>query len=134
MSNPTTNIRGEFEVALEPLLLNHNNGPLLSRRAIDKTFRGALNATSTGEMLAARTSQADSAGYVAMERVVGTLAGRIGSFVLQHSSTMDRGEPTQSITVVPDSGTDGLVGLTGSMTVDIADGKHFYNFSYALPA
>ena len=130
----STTIRGEFEVALAPLALNHNNGPLLSRRALDKTFRGALDATSTGEMLAAGTAVANSAGYVAIERVVGTLEGRIGSFVLQHSSTMNRGEPTQSVTVVPDSGTDALVGLTGSMTIDRADGKHFYNFTYSLPA
>ncbi|HPH64122.1 MAG TPA: DUF3224 domain-containing protein [Kofleriaceae bacterium] len=130
----STTIRGEFEVALAPLPLNHNNGPMLSRRALDKTFRGALDATSTGEMLAAGTAVANSAGYVAIERVVGTLEGRIGSFVLQHSSTMNRGVPTQSVTVVPDSGTDALVGLTGSMTIDRADGKHFYNFTYSLPA
>ncbi len=100
--------------------------------SIDKQFHGDLEAASKGQMLAVRTAVKGSAGYVAMERVVGTLAGRAGSFVLQHSSTMTRGEPRQSITVVPDSGTDGLAGLTGTMTIEIKDGKHFYHFEYGF--
>ncbi|VVD91703.1 hypothetical protein PPN31114_01695 [Pandoraea pneumonica] len=101
--------------------------------SLDKTFRGDLVATSQGEMLAFRSSVQGSAGYVAMETVHGTLHGRSGSFVLQHSSTMTRGVPAQSITVVPDSGTDALSGLTGSLVITIADGKHTYVFDYALP-
>jgi hypothetical protein len=67
-----------------------------------------------------------------MEQVTGTLAGRTGTFVLQHSSTMSRGTPQQSILVVPDSGTGDLAGLSGSMTIDIVEGKHYYNFTYEL--
>ncbi len=81
-------------------------------------------------MLAVRTGVAGSAGYVAIERVVGTLEGRNGSFVLQHSSTMARGVPTQSVTVVPDSGTEQLEDLAGEMTIDVADGAHVYRFEY----
>lgn len=98
--------------------------------SLDKQFHGELEAVSKGQMLGVRTAVKGSAGYVAMERVVGTLAGRTGSFVLQHSSTMTKGVPQQSITVVPDSGTDQLAGLAGSMTIDNADGKHAYNFEY----
>jgi hypothetical protein len=75
-----------------------------------------------------------SGGYVAMERVTGTLKGRAGSFVLQHSGTMTRGTPQLSVTVVPDSGTDQLEGLAGTLTIKIADGKHSYEFEYRLPS
>lgn len=99
--------------------------------SIDKRFRGDLDATSKGEMLAFRGEQG-SAGYVAMEKVVGTLHGKRGSFVLQHSSTLTRGAPTQSVTVVPDTGTDGLIGLSGTMTIIIEGKAHSYDFEYAL--
>jgi hypothetical protein len=102
--------------------------------SLDKQFHGDLEATSTGEMLAAMTEIKGSAGYVAMERVNGTLQGKSGTFVLQHSATMTRGVPQMNVTVVPDSGTDGLVGLTGTMTIKIEEGKHFYEFDYTLPA
>jgi hypothetical protein len=100
--------------------------------SLDKTFRGDLEATSKGEMLAFRAEQG-SAGYVAMEQVTGTLHGKRGTFVLQHSSTLLRGAPTQSITVVPDSGTDQLTGLTGRMVVIIEGKAHSYDFEYTLP-
>jgi predicted flavoprotein YhiN len=129
MNNHAT---GTFEVALKPQALFHETSPLLGRLSIDKTFHGDLAATSTGEMLSARTSVKDSAGYVAIERVSGTLHGHKGTFVLQHSSTMTKGEQKQSITVVPDSGTDELAGISGSMTIDIREGKHFYTLSYSL--
>lgn len=107
----------------------------LGRMSLDKTFHGPLEATSRGEMIAFRSATAGSAGYVAMETVRGRLDGRDGSFVLQHSSTMNRGQPTQSITVVPDSGTGALAGLAGRMTIDIAPGgAHSYRFEYSLPA
>jgi Protein of unknown function (DUF3224) len=106
----------------------------LGRMTLDKRFHGALEATSAGEMLSFRSAVAGSAGYVAMETVRGTLDGRTGSFVLQHSSTMDRGVPTQSITVVPDSGTGALARLAGRMTIDIGPGgAHAYRFEYTLP-
>ena len=126
---------GPFDVKLAPQALSpvaEHSG--LGRMSLDKQFHGALEATSAGEMLGFRDAALGSGGYVAMETVRGTLDGRAGSFVLQHSSTMTRGEPAQSITVVPDSGTGALVGLTGRMVVDIAPGgAHSYRFDYTLP-
>jgi hypothetical protein len=100
--------------------------------SLDKQFHGPLEAVSQGEMLAFRSSVEGSAGYVAMETVRGSLHGRSGSFVLQHSSVMTRGTPAQSITVVPDSGTAELADLAGHMTISIVDGQHFYHFDYTL--
>ncbi len=107
---------------------------MLARMSIDKQFVGDLAATSKGEMLSAGTSVKGSAGYVAIERVVGTLGGRRGSFVLQHNGVMTRGAPQLTITVVPDSGTGALAGLSGTMAIIIADGKHSYELDYSLPA
>jgi predicted flavoprotein YhiN len=123
---------GTFEVTLKPQPLFHETSSLLGRMTIDKQFHGDLRATSMGEMLSARTNTKDSAGYVAIEHVVGTLHGRKGTFVLQHSSTLNKGDSKQSITVVPDSGTDELLGLSGSMAITIRDGKHFYEFDYKV--
>ena len=126
---------GPFDVKLAPQPLSavaEQSG--LGRMSLDKQFHGTLEAASTGEMLAFRDAALGSGGYVAMETVRGTLDGRAGSFMLQHSSTMTRGAPAQSITVVPDSGTGALVGLTGRMVVDIAPGgAHSYRFDYTLP-
>src|SRR6185312_9342775 len=97
-----------------------------------KQFHGNLEASSKGEMLSAGTSIKGSAGYVAIERVSGTLHGRSGAFVLQHSGTMKRGTPELSVTVVPDSGTGELTGLAGRMMIHIAGGKHSYEFEYTL--
>jgi len=99
----------------------------------EKQFHGDLEGTSKGQMLTATTDVKGSAGYVAIERVTGTLHGRSGSFVLQHSGTLTKGAAQQSITVVPDSGTGQLVGIAGKMTITIADGKHSYDFEYTLP-
>jgi hypothetical protein len=126
---------GTFEVTLAPQATAHEPaGAPLGRLAIDKEFRGDLAGTSKGEMLTAMTSVKESAGYVAIERVTGTLQGRKGSFVLQHSGTMTRGTPSLVITVVPDSGTEELTGLAGTMTISITGGKHFYEFEYTLPS
>jgi hypothetical protein len=100
--------------------------------ALDKTYHGDLEATSKSQMLATMTEVQGSAGYVALERVNGTLAELSGTFALQHSGTMTRGVPQLSITVVPDSGTGQLVGLTGQMTINVVDGKHSYEFDYTL--
>ena len=121
--------KGTFDVKLVPL-----EGTVIGRMSIDKTFAGDLAATSVGEMLAMRTSVKDSAGYVAMEKVTGTLAGRTGTFVLQHSGTMSGGKQELSVTVVPDSGTEGLTGLSGRMAIIIEGKKHSYEFVYLLPA
>ena len=127
---------GPFDVQLIPQKADnpYAEGAGIGRLALDKRFHGALEATSQGEMIAFRTSVANSAGYVALECVSGTLDGRKGSFVLQHSSIMDRGVATQDIRVVPDSGTDELAGLSGSMTITIAaGGAHSYALDYDLP-
>ncbi|VWB46777.1 hypothetical protein BAR24066_02108 [Burkholderia arboris] len=124
---------GPFEVKLNPESLSavaESSG--LGRMSLDKQFHGNLEAVSHGEMLAFRSSVQGSAGYVAMETVQGALGGRNGSFVLQHSSTMTRGQPQQSITVVPDSGTGELLGLSGSMIIHIDNGRHSYSFDYEL--
>lgn len=105
----------------------------LGRLTIDKRFHGDLEGISKGEMLAAQTDTPGSAGYVALERVSGKLNGRTGSFVLQHSATMTRGKATSSISVVPDSGTGELQGLSGKMTITVAsDGGHSYEFDYKI--
>ena len=125
---------GPFNVKLAPTWTEeHPDGTKLARLSIDKEFHGDLEATSKGEMLSAGTSTRGSAGYVAIERVTGTLAGRTGSFVLQHSGTMNRGAAQLTLTVVPDSGSGALTGIAGSMTIEITDGKHKYGFSYSLP-
>ena len=125
--------QGSFEVRLDPLPTDDRAaGSTLGRMAIDKEFHGDLEATSSGEMLSAGTAVEGSARYVAIERVSGRLHGRNGSFILQHHGIMARGVPRLSITVVPDSGTGELVGLTGTMAIVIADGQHAYAFEYTL--
>ena len=129
----TTQATGTFEVQLQPQGSDDTaEDILLGRLSIDKQFQGDLVATSKGTMLSAGTAVADSAGYVALERVSGTLHGRTGTFVLQHSGTMTRGTPHLTITVVPDSGTADLLGLTGTMAIRITDEQHFYDFDYTL--
>ncbi|MBA3943166.1 MAG: DUF3224 domain-containing protein [Herpetosiphonaceae bacterium] len=124
---------GTFEVQLNPQVGDDNaEVTTLGRMSIDKQFHGDLEATSKGQMLTAGTEVEGSAGYVAIERVSGTLHGRKGTFVLQHSATMTRGAPQLRIAVVPDSGTDQLMGLAGTMGIIIADGKHGYDFEYTL--
>ena len=126
----TSRASGSFDIELAPQPTDA--GPAVGRMSIDKRFRGDLDATSKGEMLSHRSSIEGSAGYVAIEHVTGTLDGRRGSFVLQHSGAMDRGEPSLVVTVVPDSGTDGLVGLVGHMNIIIEGGAHSYEFDYDL--
>lgn len=127
-------VTGTFTVKLAPLhpYAESIDGISLGRMSIDKTFEGPLQGTSVGEMLSARTAEAGSAGYVAIERVHGTLEGRTGHFALQHFATMDQGVPRSIVEVVPDSGTGELAGLTGQMIIRIEDGQHFYDFTYAL--
>jgi hypothetical protein len=125
---------GTFEVKLTPQGDGDTaEGSTLGRMTLAKQFHGDLDGTSKGEMLTAGTDVKNSAGYVAIERITGTLNGRAGSFVLQHSGTLMRGAPTQSITVVPDSGSGQLAGITGKMIITIVDGKHSYDFEYTLP-
>jgi len=128
----TNHASGTFDVKITPQD-DKGEDASLGRMAIDKQFHGDLEATSHGQMLTAGTgAKGSSGGYVAIEKVSGTLHGRSGTFVLQHSGTMTRGTPKLSLTVVPDSGTGQLVGLAGAMSIKIADGKHFYQFDYTL--
>ena len=105
----------------------------VSAMSLTKTFHGDLDATSIGQMLAVRTPVDGSAGYVAMERVTGNLAGHHGSFALQHSGTMNQGAASLSVTVVPDSGTGDLTGLAGTMDIAVAGREHRYTLRYTLP-
>ncbi len=129
----THHASGAFDVKLAPMIDEKSPDSSLGRMSIDKKFHGDLEAKSLGQMLMAGSAVKGSAGYVAMEQVIGKLHGRSGSFVLQHSGTMARGEAHLTVTVVPDSGTGELVGLAGTMTIDIKEGKHFYGFDYTLP-
>jgi hypothetical protein len=125
---------GSFEVTLQPLSNSEvTNNPLFGRLLLTKKFNGDLTATALGQMLSAGTLTKGSAGYVAIDQVTGTLEGRQGSFVLQHTGSMNRGVPTLSIMVVPDSGTEELTGLSGTLSINIIDGKHFYDFIYSVP-
>jgi len=125
---------GPFDVKMEPQgEPDKADGITLARYSGEKQYHGDLDGTAITIMLTAGTEVKGSAGYVAMERVTGSLKGRSGSFALQHSGTLTRGEPQLSITVVPDSGTGQLVGITGKMNIIIAAGKHSYEFDYTLP-
>ena len=121
---------GTFDVRMTPQ--TSADGSAVARFILDKTFQGDLQGTSKGQMLAVSTVVEGSAGYVAMEKVTATLAERKGSFALQHSGTMTRGTPELIISVVPDSGADQLVGISGTMEIKITDGKHFYSFDYNI--
>jgi len=125
--------KGEFEVTRIPQEeLDIGAGESVGHSRFDKRFHGPLQAASVVHMLAVMSKVEGSGAYVAIEHIVGTLDGRDGSFFAQHNGTMDRGKPSLDITVVPDSGTDGLAGLRGRIGIDIVDGKHYYTFDYAF--
>jgi len=129
----TKRASGTFEVKIVPQAPDAAIGdPTVGRLALDKQFSGDLEATSKGQMLAVRTEIQGSAGYVAMERVTGTLHGQSGTFALQHSGTMNRGAPQLVVTVVPDSGTGQLAGIAGTLTITIEGGKHSYDLDYTI--
>lgn len=125
----TMQVNGTFDITMTP----QGDAQPWARQRLEKVFHGPLQGTSTGEMLAVRTGVKGSAGYVALEKVSATLDGRKGTFFLQHSGLMDKGAPTLTVSVVPDSGTGELQGLTGAMTIKAEGGKHTYGFSYSLP-
>ena len=125
---------GTFDVKLAVQTDEKAGDPTVGRMSIDKVFHGDLEATSKGQMLSTITEVKGSAGYVAIERVTGTLQGHAGSFSLQHNATMNRGVPELNVIVIPDSGTGQLVGITGKLNIIVApDGKHSYEFDYTLP-
>ena len=126
---------GSFDVSVQPLAnADVSSDPLLGRFLLIKKFSGGLEASARGHMLSAGTAMKGSAGYVAIDQITGSLDGRKGSFVLQHSGSMKRGAPTLSVMVVPDSGTGELTGLVGTLSISIVGGKHFYDFLYSFPA
>ncbi|MGC2449373.1 MAG: DUF3224 domain-containing protein, partial [Candidatus Sulfotelmatobacter sp.] len=113
---------------------DQSDDPLLNRMTLDKQYHGDLEGTGRGQMLTAGTEVKGSGAYVAIEKVTGTLKGRSGSFVLQHSGTMTQNAPQLSVTIVPDSGTGELKGIAGKMIINIAaGGKHSYDIEYTLP-
>jgi hypothetical protein len=126
--------KGEFDVSLKPLdtFAKGSEGNTLGRMSIDKSFHGDLVAKSHGEMLSVITNVKGSAGYVAIEQVIGTLEGKTGTFVLQHFGITSGGESRLVLEVVPDSGTGQLAGLSGIMVIKIEDGKHYYEFDCSL--
>jgi hypothetical protein len=129
---------GTFTVKMAPLPSENLSevspgGVRRARMALDKVFSGDLLGTGQGEMLSAITATQGSAGYVAMELVVASLHGREGSFVFQHTGTMDRGAQQLAISVVPDSGSGALAGLSGQFRIRIEGGQHYYEFEYQLP-
>jgi hypothetical protein len=129
----TNHASGTFEVKMtSPTPDEKVPASAIGRFSLDKKFSGDLEGTSKGEMLAISSTVPGSAGYVAMEQVAGKLNGRTGTFALQHTGTMNRGAAQLSVTVIPDSGTGELVGLSGKMDIKIADGKHFYEFDYVI--
>ena len=127
----TSQATGNFDITLTPT--TPADSPIATM-ALSKTYHGDLSGKSTGHMLAFRSAVEGSAGYVAMEHVTATLAGRSGSFTLQHNGLMDKGAPSLAVVVVPDSGTEGLTGLTGTLDIIISPGRHDYKFDYTLPA
>lgn len=129
-----THARGAFDVKVTPQTIPGSADSSIAAMSIAKQYHGDLEGSGTGEMLANGTGAANSVGaYVALEIVKGTLLGKHGSFVLQHAGTMSPGKISLVITIVPGSGTGDLAGISGSMTIIIADGKHSYDLEYALP-
>jgi hypothetical protein len=125
---------GTFDVKLTPLdpaFKADDNS--IGHFSLDKQFHGALEATSKGEMLSGAGTVKGSGGYVAIERVTGTLDGRTGTFILEHNGTMQNGTYHLNVIVIPDSGTAQLTGLQGSMEIIIKDGHHYFDFTYTLP-
>jgi hypothetical protein len=131
----STRISGKFDVKMIPQAPDEGDlTGVPGRMVLDKRYHGDLDATSRGQMLAAQTTVKGSAGYVAIEQVTGTLQGRSGSFMLQHTGIMNRGVGSLSITVIPDSGTGELADISGTMSIEIAGGVHTYIFEFTLTA
>jgi hypothetical protein len=128
--------KGAFDIKLTPMPADdYADGKALGRVAADKQYHGDLDGSGKGQMLTATGEAKGSAVYVATERVTGTLSGRTGTFLLAHRGVMNRGVQQLEIDVVPDSGSGGLQGIAGKMSINIApDGKHFYDFEYTLPS
>ena len=125
------NAKGTFEVKLTPEQ-DASGESVVGKMSIDKQFQGDIEGTSKGLMVMAGTAMQGSAGYVALEKVTASIDGKGGTFYLQHNGIMNRGEGTLNVVVIPDSGTEELTGLSGSMSIKIEDGKHYYEFDYMI--
>lgn len=126
--------KGNFEVKMLPVTAEGSAAAAgLVMYSIDKVITGDLDGTTNGQMTATSV-EGGSGAYVALEKVSATLNGRKGSFVLVHRGIMNKGTAELLVTVVPDSGTGELVGMTGTFDIKIEGGKHFYELSYTLPA
>lgn len=125
--------RGTFEVVMEgepPFL--EEDGLTLNRVVVRKEFSGGMVGASEAQMLAAFTATPGSAGYVAIERFTGSVDGKPGSLVLQHSGVMSNGGSQLVVTIVPDSGAGALAGIAGSMEIDVDEGRHSYVLDYSF--
>ena len=123
--------RGPMEVNIdaEPPFLEQE-GLKLNRNTVRKEFSGDMVGTSEAQMIAAFTGTPGSAGYVAIEYFTGSVDGKLGSFVLQHSGLMNRGDAQLAVTIVPDSGAGELTGISGTLEIDNDDGQHSYVLHY----
>ena len=128
-------VKGEFSIKLTPLdaTLGAVDKPKYGRSRIEKEYKGELKATGLGEMLTVRTSAPNSAGYVAVERIEGSIQGREGSFVVQHIGVFNRGASSLRIDIVPDSGTGDLVSIAGTLSIRNEGSRHYYDLEYSLP-
>lgn len=129
----TKTIKGEFEIIATPNDISESEKPLnLMKMIFNKTFHGELSGSSIVSMMGILNKETGSGGYVAIEKFDGSIEGKTGSFYLQHSSTMNNGAQNQSINIIPNSGTGEISSISGSMIIEIKDGKHFYIFDYDL--
>lgn len=121
--------KGHFGVTLEPQADSEYGA---GRMTLRKVYEGGIEGDSVGQMLSHRTAVEGSAGYVALEVFTGRLDGKTGDFAMQHYGLMNKGESSLTVQVVPDSGTDELVGLAGEMVINIENGAHYYVFEYSF--
>ena len=130
----TQHARGTFEVQIAPMPADaYADGATMGRMSIDKQLTGDLVATGKGHMITGMGGERGSAAYSAIERISGTLAGRTGTFMLQHTGVMNRGAQQLSITIIPDSGTGELAGISGVFHLTIEGKVHSYDLEYTLP-
>lgn len=124
-------VTGPLQVSIEgePPFLEHD-GLKLNRNVVRKEYSGDVAGSSEAQMIAALTGTPGSAGYVAIEHFTGSVAGRAGSFVLQHVGVMNRGDATLEVLIVPDSGTGDLAGISGRLEIHNDEGKHSYVLHY----
>ncbi len=129
---PTARGLLDVNIEAEPPFLEQDELKL-NRNVVRKEFSGDMVGTSEAQMIAAFTGTPGSAGYVAIEHFTGSVGGKSGSFVLQHSGVMNKGDAQLTVTIVPDSGTGELGGISGTLEIDNDEGQHSYILDYELP-